>query len=76
MSNYPGRGKLAYLRRPGQERSAWFSEIELSAKFEALFYRLRIVRRAQLRPQGRVHRAGIVRAALLTGRRLGLRSAG
>ena len=25
---------------PGQERSAWFSELEFSGKFEALFYRL------------------------------------
>jgi len=28
------------VRRPGQERSAWFSELEFSAKFDALFYRL------------------------------------
>jgi hypothetical protein len=40
MSNYLGSLKTAYLKRPGQERSAWFSEIELSAKIEALFYRL------------------------------------
>ena len=40
MSNYLGSLKTAYLKRPGQERSAWFSEIELSAKIEALFYHL------------------------------------
>ena len=40
MSNYLGSLKTAYLKRPGQERSAWFSEIELSAKIEALFYKL------------------------------------
>ena len=40
MSNYLASGKFAYLKRPGQERSAWFSEIELSAKIEALFYHL------------------------------------
>jgi Protein of unknown function (DUF3570) len=40
MSNYLASLKTAYLRRPGQERSAWFSEIEVSAKIEALFYRL------------------------------------
>ena len=40
MSNYLASGKFAYLKRPGQERSAWYSEIELSAKVEALFYRL------------------------------------
>ena len=40
MSNYLGSLKAAFLKRPGQERNAWFSEIELSAKIEALFYRL------------------------------------
>jgi hypothetical protein len=40
MSNFLLGGKLAYLKRPGQERSAWYSEIELSAKMEGLFYRL------------------------------------
>jgi hypothetical protein len=40
MSNYLGSLKTAYLRRPGQERSAWYSEIEVSAKIEALFYNL------------------------------------
>lgn len=40
MSNFLGSAKLAYVRRPGQERSAWFSELEFSGKFEALFYRL------------------------------------
>ena len=40
MSNYLGSLKVAYLRRPGQERSAWFSEIEVSAKIESLFYNL------------------------------------
>jgi hypothetical protein len=40
MSNLLVGGKLAFLRRPGQERSAWYSEIELSTKFETLFYRV------------------------------------
>jgi hypothetical protein len=40
MSNYLASLKTAFLKRPGQDRSAWFSEIELSAKIEALFYRL------------------------------------
>jgi hypothetical protein len=40
MHNYLAGGKVAVLRRPGQERSSWYSEIELSAKMEALFYRL------------------------------------
>ncbi len=40
MSNFLGSAKLAYVRRPGQERSAWFSELEFSGKFEALFYHL------------------------------------
>ena len=43
MSNYLGGAKLAFLRRPGQERSAWFAELEFSGKFEALFYRPRVV---------------------------------
>ena len=40
MSNLLGSVKLAYVRRPGQERSAWYSEIEFSGKFETLFYHL------------------------------------
>ncbi len=40
MSNFLGSAKLAYVRRPGQERSAWFSELEFSGKFETLFYHL------------------------------------
>ncbi len=40
MSNFLASAKLAYVRRPGQERSAWFSELEFSAKFEGLLYHL------------------------------------
>jgi hypothetical protein len=40
MSNFLGSAKLAYVRRPGQERSAWFSELEFSGKFETLLYHL------------------------------------
>jgi Protein of unknown function (DUF3570) len=40
MSNLLGSVKLAYVRRPGQERNAWYSEIEFSGKFETLFYHL------------------------------------
>lgn len=40
MSNFLASAKLAYVRRPGQERSAWFSELEFSGKFEGLLYHL------------------------------------
>jgi hypothetical protein len=40
MSNLLGSVKLAYVRRPGQERSAPYSELEFSGKFETLFYHL------------------------------------
>lgn len=40
MSNFLASAKLAYVRRPGQERNAWFSELEFSGKFEGLLYHL------------------------------------
>jgi hypothetical protein len=40
MGNYLLGGKVAYLRRPQQERSAWFVEMELNAKYEILLYKL------------------------------------
>jgi hypothetical protein len=39
MSNYLVGGKLAYLKRPEQEKT-FYSEIELAFRFEGLFYRL------------------------------------
>jgi hypothetical protein len=38
MSNYLFGGKIALLRRPGQEHSSWFAEMELVAKYELLLY--------------------------------------
>jgi hypothetical protein len=40
MSNYLAGGKVALLRRPEQERSAWFLEMEIDVKFEVLLYHL------------------------------------
>jgi Protein of unknown function (DUF3570) len=40
MSNYLAGGKLALLRRPEQERSSWFTDMELDVKFELLLYHL------------------------------------
>jgi Protein of unknown function (DUF3570) len=40
MSNYLVGGKAAILRHPGQEHSAWFVEMEVSAKYELLLYHL------------------------------------
>jgi hypothetical protein len=40
MSNYLVGGKLSYLRRPEQERSSWFVEMELTVKYELLLYQL------------------------------------
>ena len=39
MGNYLLGGKLAFFRRPQQERSSWFVEMELGAKYEFLLYR-------------------------------------
>jgi hypothetical protein len=40
MSNFLVGGKLSFLRRPEQEKTSWFSEIELALKLEGLFYQL------------------------------------
>jgi Protein of unknown function (DUF3570) len=40
MSNYLTGGKLAFLRRPEQEHSSWFTDMELDVKFELLMYHL------------------------------------
>jgi hypothetical protein len=40
MSNYLGSAKMALLRRPEQQRSSWFVEMELDVKVELLFYHL------------------------------------
>jgi hypothetical protein len=39
MSNYLSGGKLAWLKKPGQDRSSWYVEMEASAKYELLLYR-------------------------------------
>jgi len=40
MTNYLVGGKLALLRRPAQEKSSWFVEMEFDVKAEILFYQL------------------------------------
>jgi hypothetical protein len=40
MSNYLLGGKVALLRKPQQQRSSWFMEIEADAKYEILFYQV------------------------------------
>jgi len=39
MGNYLFGGKIAFFRRPQQERQSWFVEMELGAKYELLLYR-------------------------------------
>jgi hypothetical protein len=39
MGNYLLGGKIALFRRPQQERSSWFAEMELGGKYEILIYR-------------------------------------
>jgi hypothetical protein len=40
MSNILMGGKFGYLRKPHQERSAWFVEMELDAKYELMLYQV------------------------------------
>jgi hypothetical protein len=40
MSNYLVGGRLAFLRKPRQERSSWFVEMEADVKYELLLYQL------------------------------------
>jgi hypothetical protein len=40
MSNYLVGGRMAFLRRPQQERSSWFVEMEADVKYELLLYHL------------------------------------
>jgi hypothetical protein len=40
MSNYLTGGKVAWIMKPGQERSTWYVEMEVSAKYELLLYHL------------------------------------
>jgi hypothetical protein len=40
MSNYLTGGKVALIRHPGQERSSWYVDMEVSAKYELLIYHL------------------------------------
>jgi len=40
MSNYLVGGRLAFLRRPHQEHSSWFVEMEADVKYELLLYQL------------------------------------
>jgi uncharacterized protein DUF3570 len=39
MGNYLLGGKIAFFRRPQQERTSWFVEMELGGKYEILVYR-------------------------------------
>jgi hypothetical protein len=40
MANLLTGGRVSFLKRPGQDVSTWYSEIDLTAKGEVLFYRL------------------------------------
>ena len=40
MSNYLVGGRMAFLRRPQQQRSTWFAEMEADVKYELLVYQL------------------------------------
>jgi Protein of unknown function (DUF3570) len=40
MSNYLAGARMAFLRRPQQERSSWFAEMEADVKYEILVYHL------------------------------------
>lgn len=40
MSNYLVGGRLAFLRKPRQERASWFVEMEADVKYELLLYQL------------------------------------
>jgi hypothetical protein len=40
MSNYLVGGRMAFLRRPQQEHSTWFAEMEADVKYEMLIYQL------------------------------------
>ena len=39
MGNYLLGGKISFFRRPQQERSSWFVEMEFGGKYEILIYR-------------------------------------
>ncbi len=43
MSNYLIGGRMAFLRRPQQERGSWFAEMEADVKYELLMYHLESV---------------------------------
>ena len=43
MSNYLVGGRMAFLRRPQQERSSWFAEMEADVKYELLVYHVESV---------------------------------
>jgi hypothetical protein len=38
MGNYLVGGRFSFFRRPQQERSSWFVEMELGGKYEFLYY--------------------------------------
>jgi hypothetical protein len=40
MSNYLTGGKLSWIKKPGQEHSPWYVEMEASVKYELLIYHL------------------------------------
>jgi hypothetical protein len=59
MSNYLAGAKLALLRRPEQEHSSFFVEMEFDAKAEVLFYHLD----SSNAPNADRHYAGIIQGA-------------
>ena len=40
MSNYLMGAKFAFLRKPRQQRSSWFVELEADLKYEILLYQV------------------------------------
>jgi len=62
MGNYLLGGKIAFFRRPQQERSSWFVEMELGGKYEFLYYRPE----SDLAPNADRKFAHIVQAAFAT----------
>ena len=65
MSNYLVGGRMAFLRRPQQERSSWFAEMEADVKYELLVYHARVGVRPQPRSPLRPHPARVVFSPVL-----------
>ena len=66
MGNYLIGGKMAFFRRPPQERSSWFVEMELGREIRVPALPAPVPVLAQRRSHVRPHRPGRVRDALLT----------